>query len=86
MDTLANAQQELAAARSAYDISEQQDGNAYWRSRSERHFQQATVYAAVAQVEQLKRIADALIHTNVRGHSFSVAEGLYLLNKLNDRE
>jgi len=60
MNALDMAQDELVAAESARDKAEQQDGNAYWRSRSERHYQQAQAYAAVAQAEQLKRIADMM--------------------------
>jgi len=60
MNALELAYQELSAAESAHDKAEQQDGNAYWRSRAERHYQQAAAYAAVAQAEQLKRIADML--------------------------
>lgn len=60
MNTLELAQQELAAAESALDNAEKDGGNAYWRGRSERHYQQAAAYAAVAQAEQLQRIADML--------------------------
>jgi hypothetical protein len=60
MNALDLAQEELSAAESAHDKAEQQDGNAYWRGRAERHYNQAAVYAAVAQAEQLKRIADMM--------------------------
>ena len=60
MDALQKAQQELDEAESAYNTAEEKDGNAFYLSLSERHYMQAEIYAAVAQAEQLKRIADAM--------------------------
>lgn len=60
MDALEQAQSKLWEAQSAYDVSEAKDGNAFYRELSEMYYRQAAIYAAVAQAEQLSRIADAL--------------------------
>lgn len=58
------AQYSLRDAQSYYETSEEKDGNALYRSLSERAYQQAAIYAAVAQAEALERIAAALEKAN----------------------
>jgi len=60
MDALRQAQLALIEAESMFATSEEKDENAFYRGLSEKHFQEAISYAAVAQAEQLKRIADAM--------------------------
>lgn len=59
MDALREALAQLQAADSFYDASEN-GTNAYYRSRAERAYENAGTLAAVAQAQQLRRIADAL--------------------------
>jgi len=58
MTTLQQAQALLERAESEFETSERKDGNAYYRSLSERHYSEAAIYAAVAQAEALTRLAE----------------------------
>lgn len=60
MDALREALAQLQAADSYYETSEAKDGNAYYRGKAERAYVNAGTLAAVAQAQQLRRIADAL--------------------------
>jgi hypothetical protein len=60
MDALSKAQAELKSAEHYYDESERRDGSAFYREQSEKAYAHAAIWAAVAQAEQLKRIADLL--------------------------
>lgn len=50
----------LAQAESEFETSEARDGNAFYRSLSERHYREAAIYAEVAQAEALEKIARAI--------------------------
>lgn len=58
MNALEQAQQLATQAQSYYDTAEEKDGNAYYRSKGDTAMQHAAIFAAVAQAEQLKRVAD----------------------------
>jgi len=60
MDALQKAISEIEVAQNLYELSEDRGGNAFYRSQSDVAYQHAAIYAAVAQAEQLKRIADAM--------------------------
>ena len=60
MDTLKQAQEHLEHAELYYDTSELKDGDAHYRSLSERAYANAIAYAAVAQAEAATRQAAAL--------------------------
>ena len=60
MAALQRAQQSIARAESYYDTAEEKDGNAFCRGRGDTAMANAAIFAAVAQAQQLKRIADAM--------------------------
>ena len=63
LTALEQAQMAVRQAAEYYEVSEQKDGNAHYRSMSEREYAKAAVYAAVAQAEALERIASMLERT-----------------------
>ena len=60
LSALEQAQMAVRQAVEYYEVSERKDGNAHYRSMSEREYEKAVVYAAVAQAEAMNQIVNLL--------------------------